>query len=81
MLPKASSRTRCVYLLSTLDLLRNALLGYDLDEFEVDAAVTALEKGELEATREQLRKMAPILCIMTGWIRSRPTNLKLKKFY
>ena len=25
------------------------------------------------------RKMAPILCIMTGWIRSRSTNLKLKK--
>ena len=44
-----------------MDLLRNALLGYDLDEFEVDAAVTALEKGELEVTREQLTELIEVV--------------------
>jgi acetyl/propionyl-CoA carboxylase alpha subunit/acetyl-CoA carboxylase carboxyltransferase component len=59
LLPLTGEQT----VLSSLDLLRNTLLGYDLDEFEVDTAVTALEKGELEVTREQLTELIEVVLL------------------
>ena len=49
--------------LSGLDVLRHALLGYDLEAEEFDAAVTALEKGELEVTREELANLIEVVLL------------------
>lgn len=49
--------------LSQLEVLQHALLGYDFESFEVDAAVAALAEGNIETSRESLIELIDVVLL------------------